>query len=81
MKAKIFILPRKAVRDPQSESVLQALREHFQLTDTKALSLGRFYEIQFAPNCTPETVQAQVTDFARKTANPIMEDYRVEFEA
>lgn len=79
MKAKIYILPRKAVRHPPSEAILDTLRQHFGLSNATALSLGKFYEIEFADG-DADRVKKQAEEFAYREANSVMEDYRVEIE-
>lgn len=80
MKARIFITPRKAVRHPESEAVLKALQQHFQFSNASTLSIGAYYEIEFA-GITLEAARGQAEAFAKRKANPIMQDYRVEMEA
>ncbi len=80
MKAKIFITPRKALRHPESETVLKALQEHIGLPDATALSVGKYYEIEF-DGVSEGEARKQAEAPAKREANPIVQDSRIEIEA
>lgn len=71
MKAKIFITPRKAVRHPESETVLKALQKHIGLPNTTALSIGKYFEI-VSDGVSVEEARKQAEALAKREANPLV---------
>ena len=80
MKAKIFITPRKAVRHPESETVLTALQEHIGLPNVTVLSIGKYFEIEFN-SVSAEEARRQAEALAKRETNPIVQDARIEIES
>jgi phosphoribosylformylglycinamidine synthase len=80
MKAKIIVTPKKAVVDPQGKTVQNALA-HMGYNGVTAVHVGKYIEIDLAPDTNKEAAQQTLNDACRKfLSNPIIEDYRLEIE-
>jgi len=80
MKAKIIITPKKAVVDPQGKTVQSALA-HLGYTGVTAVHVGKYIEIDLAPDTDKAAAQQALNDAAHKfLSNPTIEDYRLEIE-
>ena len=78
MKAKIIITPKKAVLDPQGKTVQSAL-EHMGYQGVTGVHVGKYIEIDLAPDTDRAAAQTALNDAAHKfLSNPIIEDYRLE---
>jgi phosphoribosylformylglycinamidine synthase len=79
MKAKIVILPKKAVLDPQGKTVQGAL-EHMGYTGVGAVHVGKYLEIELEGSDV-EKARRQMDEACHKIlSNPVIEDYRFEIE-
>ncbi len=79
MLARITILPKKAVVDPQGKAVQNALA-HMGYTGIAAVHVGKYIEIELT-GTDKETARRQLEDACRKfLSNPIIEDYKLEIE-
>ena len=80
MKAKIIVTPKKAVLDPQGKTVQNAL-EHLGYTGVTGVHVGKYIEIDLAPDTDRTAAQKALNDAAHKfLSNPIIEDYHLEIE-
>jgi phosphoribosylformylglycinamidine synthase len=80
MKAKIIITPKKAVLDPQGKTVQTALA-HMGYTGVTGVHIGKYIEIDLAPDTDKEAARKAINDAAHKLlSNPIIEDYKLEIE-
>jgi phosphoribosylformylglycinamidine synthase len=80
MKAKIIILPKKAVVDPQGKTVASALA-HLGYTGVSAVHVGKYIEVDLAPGTDRTVAQRALDDACHKfLSNPIIEDYNLEIE-
>jgi phosphoribosylformylglycinamidine synthase len=80
MKAKIIITPKKAVLDPQGKTVQNAL-EHMGYVGINGVHVGKYLEIDLAPDTNKESARQALNDAAHKfLSNPVIEDYRLEIE-
>ena len=80
MKAKIIVTPKKAVVDPQGKTVKNAL-EQMGYQGIAGVHVGKYIEIDLAPDADRATAQRDLDDAAHKfLSNPIIEDYRLEIE-
>jgi phosphoribosylformylglycinamidine synthase len=78
MKAKIIITPKKAVLDPQGQTVRSAL-EHMGYQGVGEVHVGKYLEIELDGD--RETVRRQVEEACHRfLSNPVIEDYRFELE-
>ena len=79
MKAKIIIMPKKAVLDPQGKTVQNAL-EHMGYDGISAVHVGKYLEIELA-NADPESARRQLDEACHRfLSNPVIEDYHLELE-
>jgi phosphoribosylformylglycinamidine synthase subunit PurS len=80
MKAKIIITPKKAVLDPQGKTVQNAL-DHMGYRGIENVHVGKYLEIDLAPDLDKETARRQLDEASHKfLSNPVIEDYRLEIE-
>ena len=80
MKAKIIVTPKKAVVDPQGKTVQTALA-HMGYNGVTAVHVGKYIEIDLAPDTDKAAAQQALNDACHKfLSNPIIEDYRLEIE-
>ncbi|PYI83548.1 MAG: phosphoribosylformylglycinamidine synthase [Verrucomicrobia bacterium] len=79
MKAKIIVVPKKAVVDPQGKAVQNAL-EHMGYQGIRAVHVGKYLEIELNGS-DKEAARQQLEDACHKfLSNPVIEDYRLEIE-
>ncbi len=77
MKAKIVVMPKKAVLDPQGKTVQNALA-HMGYTGIGAVHVGKYLEIEL-DGADPEKARRQIDEACHKIlSNPVIEDYRFE---
>ena len=80
MKAKIIVTPKKAVVDPQGKTVQTALA-HMGYNGVTAVHVGKYIEIELAPDTDKVAAQSALNDACHKfLSNPIIEDYKLEIE-
>ena len=79
MKAKIVIMPKKAVVDPQGKTVQNALAQ-MGYTGVGAVHVGKYLEIELT-GADRETARRQIDEACHKIlSNPVIEEYRFEIE-
>ena len=79
MKAKIIIMPKKAVVDPQGKTVQGAL-DHMGYKNIGAVHVGKYLEIELN-GADRDAARKQIDDACHKIlSNPVIEDYRFEIE-
>ena len=79
MKARVFVTFKPTVLDPQGQTIRSALNGlgHRSVADVRQ---GKFFEIEIAPGAARSEVEREMDQIARDVlANPVIEDYRVEF--
>ena len=84
MKARVYVSFKTTVLDPQGQTIQHALNGlgHKSIA---AVRQGKFFEIELAPGngqdpAARDRVAKEIDQIAREVlANPVMEDYRVEF--
>lgn len=79
MKAKVYVTLKPSVLDPQGK----AIQHSVELLGFEAISdirQGKFFEISFADSVSEPEAKAAVEKIAKDVlANPVIEDFRVEF--
>ena len=77
--ARVHVMPKPIVNDPQGEAILGALRSlHFETVNQ--VRAGKYFEIRVEVG-DREAAERQVDDMCRKLlANPVTEDYRIQVE-
>jgi phosphoribosylformylglycinamidine synthase PurS subunit len=79
MKVRVFVSFKPTVLDPQGKTICSALNGlgHKAVTDVRQ---GKFFDIQLAPGATRESAAEEMEKIAHDVlANPVIEEYRVEF--
>ena len=76
MKAKVTVMPKKSVLDPQGVAVRDAMRHH-GLPDVTSVRIGKFMEIDI-----DGADEAKLHEICRDLlSNPVIEDYELQVEA
>ena len=79
MKARVYVSFKPTVLDPQGQTIQSALNGlgHKGIRNVRQ---GKFFEIDLQPGAVREEAAKEMELIAREVlANPVMEDYRVEF--
>ena len=79
MKARVYVSFKETVLDPQGKTICQALHGlgYPEIADVRQ---GKYFEIALTPDTNREQAQQRIDEVARDVlANPVIEDYRVEF--
>ncbi|MGA2330005.1 MAG: phosphoribosylformylglycinamidine synthase subunit PurS [Bryobacteraceae bacterium] len=79
MKVRVYVSFKPTVLDPQGQTIRSALAGlgYASVADVRQ---GKFFEIVLAPGTTRERAQQEMEQIARDVlANPVIEEYRVEF--
>jgi phosphoribosylformylglycinamidine synthase len=79
MKARVYVSFKPTVLDPQGQTIRGALNGlgHASIA---AVRQGKFFDIDIAPGAQRADAQKEMDQIAREVlANPVIEDYRVEF--
>ncbi len=79
MKAKIIVMPKKTVLDPQGKTVKHAL-ESIQFKGIKDVRIGKFMEIEFEGG-DKAPLQKKLDEACHQLlSNPVIEDYTFTIE-
>ncbi len=76
MKAKVIVMPKKSVLDPQGVAVRDAIHHH-GVSSVKSVRIGKFMEIEI-DGADQEKLHEICRDLL---SNPVIEDYELEIEA
>ena len=79
MKALVYVNFKSTILDPQGQTIRWALvgLGHGSIA---AVRQGKYFEITFAPGTDRATATAEIDQIAKDIlANPVIEEYRVEF--
>ncbi len=79
MTARIFVSLKSTVLDPQGQTVRSALNGlgYHSIANVRQ---GKFFDIALADGVTPEQARKDIETIAHEVlANPVIEEYRVEF--
>jgi phosphoribosylformylglycinamidine synthase PurS subunit len=79
MKARVYVSMKPSVLDPQGQTIQSALAGlgHKSIS---AVRQGKFFEITLEPGVDRAKVGDEIEQIARDVlANPVIEEYRVEF--
>jgi phosphoribosylformylglycinamidine synthase subunit PurS len=80
MRARVFVSPKATVLDPQGQAIRSALHGlgYSAIADVRQ---GKFFDVALADGTAPEQARKEVEAIAHEVlANPVIEDYRVEFD-
>jgi len=79
MKARVYVSIKPTVLDPQGQTI-QAALAGLGHTAIAAVRQGKFFEITLAPGADRARLGDEIDQIARDVlANPVIEEYRVEF--
>ncbi|MCC7496272.1 MAG: phosphoribosylformylglycinamidine synthase subunit PurS [Bryobacterales bacterium] len=79
MKARVYVSPKTTVLDPQGQTIQSALNG-MGFRDVASVRQGKFFELTLKQGADPKQAAADVNTMARDVlANPVIEDFRVEF--
>jgi phosphoribosylformylglycinamidine synthase subunit PurS len=79
MKARVYVSFKSTVLDPQGQTIRGALNGlgHRSIEDVRQ---GKFFDLQIAPGAARHDVERELDQIARDVlANPVIEEYSVEF--
>jgi phosphoribosylformylglycinamidine synthase PurS subunit len=79
MKARVYVSFKTTVLDPQGQTIRSALNGlgHKSIADVRQ---GKYFDVEIAPDAKRGDVEREIDQIARDVlANPVIEDYRVEF--
>ena len=79
MKARVLVSLKPTVLDPQGQTIRSALNGmgHNSITSVRQ---GKVFEIEVAGGVTRDSAAAEIEQIAHDVlANPVIEEYRVEF--
>ena len=79
MKARVFVSFKETVLDPQGKTICSAL-QGMGYKEITGVRQGKYFEITIAPETDSSHARQQIEEVARELlANPVIEDFRVEF--
>jgi len=79
VKAKINVFLKPGILDPQGKTVLNAI-EHLDYSGIQDVRIGKSIEIEFATGDKAK-IKRDTEEICQKLlANPVMENWRIEFE-
>jgi phosphoribosylformylglycinamidine synthase len=79
MKARVYVSMKPTVLDPQGQTIRSALNG-LGHTSISAVRQGKFFEITVDPTADREKLKTEIDQIARDVlANPVIEEYRIEF--
>ena len=80
MKARVYVSMKPTVLDPQGQTIRSALvgLGHESIASVRQ---GKYFEITLEPGVDREKALAEIKEIAHDVlANPVIEEYRIEFE-
>ena len=81
IRAKVLILPKKGLRDPQGETILSALNSIGLGEEVEEVSRGALIEIKFSDKTSLEQAKQRLELMCEKIlVNKLIESYTVEWE-
>ena len=79
MKARVFVSPKPTVLDPQGQTVRAALAG-LGYHSIESVRQGKFFDIALAEGTDSGEARRDIETIAHEVlANPVIEEYRVEF--
>jgi phosphoribosylformylglycinamidine synthase len=79
MKVRVYVSMKPTVLDPQGQTIRSALAG-LGHTSIAAVRQGKYFEITLEPGTDRGKAGAEIDQIARDVlANPVIEEYRVEF--
>ena len=79
MHARVFIMPKRGVLDPQGKAIEHSLHA-LGFTEAGDVHLGKYVELSLA-DASEEQARRRVDEMCRKLlANTVIESYQIELE-
>ena len=79
MKARVLVMMKSSVLDPQGQTVRKALNG-LGHGSVAAVRQGKCFEVDFAPGTSREAAEKELQVIADEIlSNPVIEEYRIEF--
>jgi phosphoribosylformylglycinamidine synthase PurS subunit len=79
MKARVFVSFKTTVLDPQGQTICGALNG-LGHKSIQGVRQGKFFDVDIAPGADRDQVKVEMDQIARDVlANPVIEDYKVEY--
>ncbi|MFC2089026.1 phosphoribosylformylglycinamidine synthase subunit PurS [Calditrichota bacterium] len=79
MKAKIKVMLKKSILDPQGKAVLHAIKD-MKMGNVSDVRIGKYIEMQ-VDSSDLKSVKSDIEEICNKLlSNPVMENYEIEFE-
>jgi len=76
MHAKVIVMPKRAVLDPQGNAVRDAMR-HLGMPEVRSVRIGKYMEIDI--DGTNGNLESRLHGLCRDLlSNPVIEDYELE---
>ena len=76
MKAKVTVMPKQSVLDPQGVAVREAIRHH-GMPEVKGVRIGKFMEIEL--DADGADAEQRLHEICRDLlSNPVIEDYQLQ---
>ncbi|RMG46452.1 MAG: phosphoribosylformylglycinamidine synthase subunit PurS [Acidobacteria bacterium] len=80
MRAKIYVVLKASVLDPQGKTIHQAVQT-LGYRGIEDIRQGKYFEIALSDSLTRDEAQTMLDKLAREVlSNPVIEEYRVELE-
>jgi phosphoribosylformylglycinamidine synthase subunit PurS len=76
MKAKVIVMPKQSILDPQGVAVRDAIRHH-GLPSVTGARVGKFIELEMDGEIAETALHELCRDLL---SNPVVEDYRLVLE-
>lgn len=80
MKAKIKVMLKKSILDPQGKAVMHAIQD-MKLGNVSDVRIGKYIEVKFDEKELNSVNKATEEICNKLLANPVMENYEIEIEA
>jgi len=79
MKARVYVSLKQTVLDPQGQTIHAAL-QGMGYKEIAAVRQGKYFEILLDPGADSSQAERRIQEIAHDVlANPVIEEYRVEF--
>lgn len=78
MKARVYVTLKRGVLDPQGQAVGQAL-QRLGFSEVEDVRIGKFIELNLAAKDASAERQQLEKMCERLLANPVIEDFRIEY--
>lgn len=79
MRVRVYVTLKPTVLDPQGQAIRKALNAHGHpiVADVRQ---GKYFEMSLSEGKDLDATRAEIESIAREVlANPVIEDYRIEF--